>query len=1125
MSQTLSAPSAYLSIRLLGGLRLRYGELDVRFNAPAKTLALLGYLLVHRDEKISREALAFTLWPDDAENKARANLRRHNLLLQQTLPQEAAWTIADHRSIQWNAACACEIDIAEFERLSERPETAAEAVNLYAGDLLPDLYDDWILPQRELLRRMQSVNLERLTERYRHDRDFAKAISTAQRLVAHEPWREDTIRTLMSLRYESGDRAGALAEYEAFALRLRRDMDVEPMPETVARYESILRNAPTYRSRTAEHADTPASTPVPFVGREAEFMQLESWWNRAARGHGRCALVSGEAGIGKSRLMAELRNMVDAQGGRAIIGYTTFPEAAPYQAVIEALRGALPMISARNLKPIWRASAAAVLPELRQLDEKLPPLVALEPERQQDRLLEALVRCFEAIAQTRPLLVVLEDVHWAGSATIAFLEYFTRRVESLPILIAATYRSDDTLPMHPLRNLRRSLRGTDALANQPLGRLSSVSVEQYVRAIPQLVGMPPEFAQRVHALSDGNPFFLGEIVRDCVASERTEPATSQSLQAVIASRVARLSAKAQAVAGIAAVAGRAFDIELIAAAGGISEDKVIESVDELLDLRLIRDAGMSAAGSYDFVFSHDLIQAHIYSSVPESARKRRHRRVGLVLEALHARSTSAIASDLARHFDNGGDPERAVRYSIISAENALAVYADHEALAALSRALHIEGEGPQQYDLLAMLETIYGRQGMRHEQLTNLDSLQAVAEASRDEDKICECLRRRILYTRATGNLAGQQRYLEALREAAARRKISRWKAVASEHAAALMISTGKYKEGCEQAVVALDGYGNAQDATGEIRSLCLIAEAHALLAQTTESQAAIDRARELAEKSSNETLVLRALCAASLAAYLNNHYDDARDFAQRGLDLSVTIGDREAEADCLSRLANIDGRRFAVDAAVTKYGQALEIYRALGKLVGEAIVSFNTGLLYLKIGEQKQALENFSRARSVFSSLKDLRGVTVCAINLGMIAYFKGRYAVACRIFTSALRLAVELGMPHLHCVALANLGAAQREAGDVTQALALQEEALRMRRSIAPMDIGSDLSDMGLTYLRVGDVRAALRIADEIAELDDAALQSLMFPQSVLWTAAQVYAAASLADRRRNVLQRALH
>lgn len=434
-----------LEINLFGQLRLRHCGQHVKFRAPSKAASLLAYLLLHQDEKVSRERLSFLLWPDNEENKARANLRRHILLLQKAIPSDAAlpWIIADHSFVQWNPECACELDVAHFERLSENASSLAEAARLYSGDLLGDLYDDWIIPERERLRRMQTVNLERLLEQHRRNRDFAGAISSAQALLAHDPWREDTVRSLMSLRYESGDRAGALQEYENFAARLRHDMQVDPMPETVAKNEAILRLDSSFDQSVRDGAgqdETAVSTIRPFVGRDAEVRRLEEWWGRAARGHGRVVLIGGESGIGKSRLASELSHVAETQGGRIILGRTTHPEKAPYQAVVEALRGALPMISALEIEPIWLAAASTLLPELRDFQRKLPKLAPLEPQRHQVRLFEALARCIEGIAHARPLVVILEDLHWAGAGTAAFLAYLARRVGNQPVLAVATYR-------------------------------------------------------------------------------------------------------------------------------------------------------------------------------------------------------------------------------------------------------------------------------------------------------------------------------------------------------------------------------------------------------------------------------------------------------------------------------------------------------------------------------------------------------------------------------------------------------------------------------------------------------------------------------------------------------------
>jgi DNA-binding SARP family transcriptional activator len=1129
----LDAPAqpSTLQILLFGGLQLLRSGQALKFSAPAKAASLLAYLIVHREQQTSRDTIAFTFWPDDDETRARANLRRHIALLVRALPAANAQPpiLADNRSIRWNPLYPCSIDLAEFEQLSADADGAANATALYRGDLLPAAYDEWILPERERLRSMHGTNLERLTERFASAGDYTRAIASTRELLLHDPWREDALRTLLSLRHASGDRAGALQEYEHFAERLRRDLNVAPMPETVGRYESILhsRDAAAHErpASALERATVPAT--MPFVGRADELLRLRQMWVRAMRGFGGVAIVSGEAGIGKSRLVTEFGTTVATQGGASVGGAATFPEAMPYQAVIEALRTALPSIVSLSLDPTWLAAAADVLPELRDGGAALPSLSPLEPDRQQDRLFEAVWRGFEALSRVRPLLLVFEDIHWAGPATIDLLAYLARRTHSHPILVLVTCRDDAADAAAPLRVLRHALRRTGTFATIPLGGISAEDVALVVAAALGESYETGGFAKRAHALCSGNPFFLAEIVRDCLAtpSVLTEPVLPQSLATSIETRVASLSPQAQSLAGIAAVVGRAFTVEIIAATAGTSEGSTARCMDELLDMRLIREASTEAQrGGDDFVFSHDLIRSQLYARIPAGLRRRLHRRIGFVLETHHAGERDALAAELARHFDEGTEPEKAASAYLASARQALRLYADGEALRALSRALELTAGPDLRWELVASREAIHGRAGRRAEQLADLETLEALAGATPDASRLFECMRRRIVYARAIDDVEGQLRWIDALRARVVSSGHGYWHAFCSEASAALMTSLGRYDDALISAREAELAYKSTGNDAGIVQSLCLIADISTLRADPAASRAALDDATALAVASSNEASVARALAASALAAYMSVDYERAHVSAERGLELCRTIGDREGEADFLFRLGNIAGRRFAVAEAVDRYASATAIYEALNKPLGQAIVLLNAGLLYLKVGEHTEALGALKRARAIFLDVNDLRGLTICALNLGMAAYLRGRFGAALRLSRRAVALARRLGNPQLECSALGNVGAAERELGDREASLAHSEAALDQRRRMAPMDIGSDLADMGLTYLRAGDLGSACAIAEEIEALPDPALESVMFPQNVLWSAAQIYHAAGLHDAYRRALRLAV-
>ena len=1122
-----AARGSALRIRLFGGMQLLAFGRALKFAAPPKAASLLAYLIVHRAQPASRDAVAFAFWPDDDETHARANLRRHIALILRALPACAVQPIlADNRSIQWNPLYPCTVDVAEFEQLSGDAGGAADATAVYAGDLLPDAYDEWLLPERERLRSVHSTNLERLTESYANAGDYARAIAATRTLLLHDPWREDAVRTLISLRQTAGDRAGALQEYERFAERLQRDLDAAPMPETVTLYEAVRRgpsSPPSERPASAlERSVVPAT--MPFVGRGEELQRLRQMWVRAMRGLGGVAVISGEAGIGKSRLLGEFAAAVAAQGGTIVAGAATFPEAVPYQAAIEALRSALPSLAGLQLDAAWLAAAADVLPDLRDADPELPRLPALDPARQQDRLFEAVWRCFEALAQVRPLLLRIEDVHWAGPATTDLLAYLARRAHGHPMLVVVTSRDDEAEPLHALR---RALRRSGAFTTIALGGLTADDVARVVEAAFAGNSDTAAFVKRVHELCCGNPFFLAEIVRDCLANPAllAEPSLPHSLAATIEARVAALSADAQSLAEIAAVAGRAFTVEIIAAAAGISEAVTVRCMDELLDVRLVRAASRAEERSGDeFTFTHDLIRSQLYERIPDAARRRVHRRVGMVLETLRAGERDTLSTELAHHFDRGLEPEKAAAAYLASARQALRVYADGEALLALSRAVELTADIAVRTEAVSLRESIFGREGRRAEQLADIETLEALAAESGDENNVLACMRRRILHARATDDVGAQQRWIEELRSRITAADQRYWHGFCSEVSAALMTSLGHYDEALSGAGEAVAAYGEAGDDGGVVRSLCLIADIRTLQVEPAASQAALDDATAIAVASSNEASIVRALATSALAAYMSVEYERAQAIAERGVDMCRTIGDREGEADFLFRLGNIAGRRFAVADAVRAYAAATSIYEALNKLLGQAVVLLNTGLLYLKIGEHAEALAALKRARAIFFDVNDLRGLTICALNLGMAAYLRGRFAAALRLSQKAVTLARRLGNPQLECSALGNVGAAERELGDREASLSHSEVALAQRRRMAPMDIGSDLADMGLTYLRADDLERACAIAAEIETLPEAALESVMFPQNVLWNAARIYGAAQLHESYARVLRRAV-
>ena len=253
-----------------------------RFNVPPRCLPLLAYLAL-APAPVPRAVAAASLWPDDLDVDALANLRRHLHQLRRALPAivEPAWLIDADGCIGWNHAAPAGIDAVTFARLSADPARLAEAIDAYGGDLLADAAEEWVVGERERLRARFGDALLALAQQRRRARDFAAAATHAERLLALDDVREDALREAMAARYEAGDRAAALSMYERFTVRLQAALGVAPMPETVALAAAIRARVALIDDGADADDAAPAGWLPTFAGRDAELETLRRAWTRA----------------------------------------------------------------------------------------------------------------------------------------------------------------------------------------------------------------------------------------------------------------------------------------------------------------------------------------------------------------------------------------------------------------------------------------------------------------------------------------------------------------------------------------------------------------------------------------------------------------------------------------------------------------------------------------------------------------------------------------------------------------------------------------------------------------------------------------------------------------------------
>lgn len=704
-----------LQIHLFNNFQLTYNGKSITTLKGAPAQSLLAYLLLHRDGTQSRQQVAYLLWPESTEAQARTNLRRELHNVRHALPDADTYLTIDNRSLRWNLDSPFTLDVAHFEtaiaqvdQLTATGATAAlqdaleQAVELYTGDLLPACYNDWIASERERLAQTFIYTLEALIQLLEQQRDYAAAIRHAQRLRRYDPLYEASYRHLMRLLALNGERAEALRVYHTCVTLLRRELNVGPSPATQAIYAQLMKIK--YAPRE-QHAGTALVTPNALIGRRTEWEKAQVAWQRTAHTdsprHVHFLLITGDAGIGKTRFLEELLEWADRQGIATAQSrcYAAGGQIA-YTSMAEWLRTDALYSTVLDLDEVWLTEIARLLPEILV---KRPDLLRPGPLGEGSRRL----RLFRALAQVmmadhQPLLLAIDDLQWCDHESLEWLHYFLRCTSPRRLLVVGTLRATMFTTADPLYALILDLRHTDHITEVELGPLSA---EATAELAAQTAGraIDPNQAGQLHAETEGYPLFIVEMVRaqDALAQDTQDQtnllipgpdeidphqfgsvALPPKVYALLQARLSQLSPQARKLVELAATIGRSFKYAVLAQADEADEESLVHGLDELWQQNIIREQGRDA---YDF--SHDKIREVAYSEISRTRQQYLHGRVAHALSAVYAHDLDHFSGQIATHYEQAGMFELAMVYYRRAAETARRVYANQEAKELYTRAI------------------------------------------------------------------------------------------------------------------------------------------------------------------------------------------------------------------------------------------------------------------------------------------------------------------------------------------------------------------------------------------------------------------------------------------------------
>lgn len=943
-----------LRLYLLGGFRAEHCAVSIPRAAWPRAMAqtLVKVLAVQHDHRLHREQLEDLLWPDapfagaGPQLNKMVHMARHALEPELRDGKDSSYLHAtrdvvalDRRNV-W-------IDADHFEQASisalsgDVPQLEA-TLSLYSGVLLPeDRYADWAAARRETLAALHRRLLLALAAALQAEGVYAQAEHRLQMLLELDQADEEVHRRLIRLYSRDGRRHLALRQYRACCQVLSAQFGVEPEAETQSLYKDIL----TRTSSVPAAGPFPDRPPLPapvrriaergsLVGREGALKLLALARDRAAGGSGALVLLAGEAGVGKSRLVAELARDSFQQKMAVLWGANYEQESAlPYGPFAEAFGDYLSSIAAQDRQRLQESypDLARLVPTL----ETAPGEIDRAPENH-GRLFAAVVHALDELADRHALLIAIEDLHAAGEETLQLLHHLARLAPDRRWLLVATYREEDVRPGSTLQRFSAAVTRERLCRRLDLGRLARQACEDLVRGLLPGGSVDPTLSAYVYGLSLGNPLFAEQLIRMLERNETLaltgghwrrvttdDEGIPAQVQALIVERVGGMAATTRQILALAATAGMESAFSILSPAaerafGPLTPGQILDALDGALEAHILEEQGDG------YVFRHPLMRETLYRRLSHQRRVYLH---AVLAQTIEVECPDNVAA-LAHHHLQANYVAGAIPYLERAGDRAAALHANESAEQHYRTLLSLLDEKGWQTEAALIREKLAG----------------VLATLSRHDDAIAALEAAEQVY-RAQGDGAAVQRVVSGIarmhgQRARPQEGIARIQAVltdideesypggaASLHSTLgwLIFSTGGRSEVLPAARRAADLAARTDDTRLRAETLTGLARALLDVGDHDQGWKLMREAIELAEAHDHVYELATALVHTGIyASAIGPHLREAQRAFERALALADRVGDADGAGFVLGGLGHIlfdlgdwDGARARLDRGV----------------------------------------------------------------------------------------------------------------------------------------------------------------------------------------------------------------
>jgi len=904
-----------------------------------KRVALAPGRLVHREQLVEQ------LWPDKDLESGANNLYQALHYLRRVLG--GGFVSAERGVVRLSAEVW--VDVEEFERrvAAGDPESLADAVALYRGDLCPDdPYSDSLETRRESLRHQFVDAALKLARHHVGSGLEARAANVLRRLLAVDRAHEEAHCALMEALARAGRRQEALRQFQACVEALQ-ELDAEASAFTRSLHQSIVSGeVGPARLRTekgwirASRRLLGTAAPPPLRGRSTAVASMEE----LARSRGGVLLLTGEAGVGKTRLAVEGARFADTDGALVLAAASLESErSAPYAPFIE--------VWADHLRGAGRSPA----------DSPFAASISTpggDPQVEKLRLFQSVERSLESFAGGRPVYIVIDDLHLLDESSLHLFHYLARAARTQPLMLVATCREEEMGIGTPGQTLLCQLRRTGQ--RLAVERLDLRATRQHVA---DLLGREPDdaVARSIYELTGGIPFYTEEVVHAWKESgQMSEVAVPEDLSEMTRERVARLGPEAELFLVTASVAGMHFTFEAAARASGQATATALAALDKCLGARLVEE------GDRGYRFRHALVRQALYGALTRARRVRMHAAVAEALEAEGADAAESQDEALATHFRAGEQRERALPYFIRAGQRAATRLGFREAVRFFEQAVELmealgREPGPDLFALLLGMGQMRVALAELDAAVGNLDAAASLARGANgwrpSSTERAQARRWAILALITAGRLDEARARMDAALQEVEGRAADPELPYLLYHEAQLQWHEGHYEDAYRSAQRCL----SAAERLGEPRVSALGYEMLALACHATgdwRDGLGFEEKRQAMVGASNDVAQVfdAHLCLWEYHLYGDRGAPRLEEMVARTHEQATRMGAPRAIALCRCFSGALDFHTGRWDAAEQALREALGLYREIGAAGGESLSLQRLGILLTARGRLDDA-------------------------------------------------------------------------------------------------------------------------------------------------------------------------